>query len=212
MSLEDYLDRDDVPANLKEAIKRILTEYKKTEAELNVILKESRQRQAEVSAMLEASRAVLEYHKFDDAARSIFDSCKNLIGATAGYVALLSEDGTENELLFLESGGLSCTVDPSLPMPIRGLRAEAYRTGKTVYDNAFSNSEWMKYIPKGHVDLENVIFAPLIINEKVVGLLGLANKEGGFLDDDARIVSAFGDLPSCCHFTPKLPHLFAIYQ
>ena len=203
MSLEDYLDRDDVPANLKEAIKRILTEYKKTEAELNVILKESRQRQAEVSAMLEASRAVLEYHKFDDAARSIFDSCKNLIGATAGYVALLSEDGTENELLFLESGGLSCTVDPSLPMPIRGLRAEAYRTGKTVYDNAFSNSEWMKYIPKGHVDLENVIFAPLIINEKVVGLLGLANKEGGFTDNDAKMATAFSELAAVALYNSR---------
>ena len=49
--------------------------------------------------------------------------------------------GEENEVLFLEFGGLPCDVDPELPMPIRGLRAEAYRLKKAVYHNDFMNSE-----------------------------------------------------------------------
>ena len=36
--------------------------------------------------------------------------------------------------------------------------------------------------------------APLRIREKIVGLLGLANKQDGFTDDDLRIASAFGEL------------------
>ncbi|MFX1519953.1 MAG: PAS domain S-box protein [Promethearchaeota archaeon] len=171
-----------------------ITERKQAEDELYNALKESQQRQSEISALLEGSRAVLEYHKLDDAARSIFDSCKNLIGATAGYVALLSEDGTENEVLFLDSGGRPCSVDPSLLMPIRGLRAEAYRIRKAVYHNNFSNSEWMKYMPAGHVTLDNVLFVPLVIKENAVGLLGLANKPGGFTENDVRMASAFGEL------------------
>ncbi|MFX1521022.1 MAG: PAS domain S-box protein, partial [Promethearchaeota archaeon] len=171
-----------------------ITEHKKAEEELNNALKESQKRQAEVSALLESSRVVLECHKFEDAARFIFDSCKNLVGATAGYVALLSEDRTENELQFLDSGELPCTVDPSLPMPIRGLRAEAYRTGKAVYENDFSNSEWIKYMPEGHARLNNVMFAPLKIKGKAVGLLGLANKPEGFNEHDARMASAFSEL------------------
>lgn len=59
---------------------------------------ESQLRQAEIPALLEGARAVLAYREFKDSARSIFDSCKNLIGATAGYVALLSKDGAENEV------------------------------------------------------------------------------------------------------------------
>ncbi len=157
-------------------------------------LEESRQRQLEISALLESSRAVLEYRAFEDAARAIFNSCKNLIGATAGYVALLAEDGTENEVLFLDSGGLSCTVDPTLTMPIRALREEAYRTGRAVYHNDFSKSEWVKYMPEGHVSLDNVLFAPLVIEGKAVGLLGIANKPGGFTENDARMASAFGEL------------------
>lgn len=158
------------------------------------MLQEARRREAEVSALLEGSRAVLEHREFQDAARAIFDSCKGLVGATSGYVALLSKEGTENEVLFLDSGGLPCTVDPSLPMPIRGLREKAYRTGKAVYHNDFSEAPWAGFLPEGHVRLENVLFAPLMVGRKAVGLLGVANKPGGFSQRDARMASAFGEL------------------
>lgn len=173
---------------------RDVTQRKQAEEALRSTLKTSLQIQRESSALLEGSRAILEYHEFKDAAHAIFNSCKNLIGATAGYVALLKKDEINNELLFLDAGGLPCTVDPALPMPIRGLREVVYRTGKTAYRNDFSGGEWVKYLPPGHVSLDNVLFAPLIIAGKAVGLLGLANKPGGFTENDARLASNFGDL------------------
>jgi PAS domain S-box-containing protein len=157
-------------------------------------LAESHRRQAQMSGLLRASRAVLEYHDFNVAARTIFDAAKELTGATAGYVALLAPDGTENEVLFLDSGGHPCSVDPSLPMPIRGLRAEAYRTGKAVFDNDFATSRWMKFMPAGHSPLHCVMFAPLVLDGKVAGLLGLANKPGGFVAEDAQLATGLGEL------------------
>jgi diguanylate cyclase (GGDEF)-like protein/PAS domain S-box-containing protein len=168
-------------------------ERKQAEEALRHALAESQQRQAETSALLTVSRAILEYREFKDAAQSIFDTCKNLIGATAGYVALLSADETRNELLFLEAGGRPCIVDRKLPMPIRGLRETAYRTKKTVFENDFPASEWWKLMPKGHVTLDNVLFAPMVFEGKAVGLLGLANKPGGFTENDARVATAFGE-------------------
>ena len=150
-------------------------------------------KERELSALLEGSRAVLRYRDFATCARAIFDSCKNLIGAQSGYVALLSKDGSENELVFLDSGGLPCTVPHSLPMPIRGLRAEAYCKGKTVYDNHFPKSRWVNFLPEGHVKLDNVLFAPLILEGRTVGLLGLANKDGGFDRKDAGLATAFSE-------------------
>ena len=155
---------------------------------------DSKLRAAETAALVAASRAILENRLFKDAAQAVFNSCKNLIGARAGYVALLTADGSENEVVFLDPGGMECNVDPSLPMPIRGLRAEAYRSGKAVFENDFARSPWLQFMPRGHAHLENVLFAPLIIAGKVVGLLGLANKAGGFTDHDARLASAFGEL------------------
>lgn len=147
-------------------------------------------------ALSSASKSVLKLEDFNTTARSIFDSCKELIGATAGYVALLSEDGMENEVLFLDAGGLPCTVDPSLPMPIRGLRGIAYEEGKVVYDNNFLKSKWQKFMPKGHAPLDNVLFAPLTVKGEVKGLVGLANKEGPFTEEDAKTVKSFAEIAS----------------
>ncbi len=154
----------------------------------------SQSHEAEVLALLEGAKAVLEQRKFNETAQLIFNYCKNLIGATAGYVALLSKDGNQNEVLFLDSGGKECFVDPNLPMPIRGLRKTVYKYGKTIYNNSFAESKWVRFLPEGHMRLENVLFSPLLIKKNVVGLIGLANKPGGFTDNDIRLSTAFGEL------------------
>jgi len=166
-----------------------------TEADLKEALAEADRRQKETLVLLEAARAVMAYEHFAEAAREIFDHCREVIGASAGYVSLLNEAGTENELVFLDAGGLPCTVDLDLPMPIRGLRAEGYETGQVVYDNNFSKSTHVRFLPKGHMTLENVLFAPLKTPEgKVVGLLGLSNKPGGFTEYDAHLAVGFAEI------------------
>lgn len=148
----------------------------------------------EVAALLRASRAVLQAESFEITARKLFDEACRVTGARSGYVALLNEAGDENEVLFLEAGGLPCEVDPKLPMPIRGLREVAYRENRVVYDNAFMNSEWVAFMPGGHVELRNVLFAPLVIDGRTRGIMGLANKDGAFDRSDAELAGALGEL------------------
>jgi transcriptional regulator with GAF, ATPase, and Fis domain len=157
-------------------------------------LQEASLREKELQAIMRGARAVLDQKGFAESARAIFDYCKDLIGATSGYVALLNDSGEENEVLFLEAGGLPCDVDPELPMPIRGLRAEAYQSNRAVYHNDFMHSEWIAFMPPGHVVLKNVLFAPLVLEDKTVGIIGLANKSGDFDDNDARMAAGFGEL------------------
>ncbi len=147
----------------------------------------------EVQGILNGSRAVLKNMPFEITARIIFDEVQNIIHFKAGYIALLSTDGKNNEVLFLEAGGGDCLVDPNLPMPIRGLRAKSYQTGEAVYHNEFMQSKYIKFLPKGHVKLQNVMFAPLVIDDKVVGIMGLANKPTPFTSRDAEIASYFGE-------------------
>ena len=180
-----------------------ITDRKQAEDSLCHALEKSHQQAREVSALLDSTRAVLQYSEFKNSAKSIFNSCKNLIGAKAGYVALLTKDGSENELLHLDAGGLACTVDPALPMPIRGLREKAYRLRKTIYDNHFSQSAWVALLPEGHVKLDNVLFSPLVIDERAVGLIGLANKPEGFTEHDARIASGFAKFASVALFNSR---------
>lgn len=147
----------------------------------------------DLESMMQATRAILEFESFEKSARIIFDEARKLTKAKAGYIALLSENGDENEVLFLEAGGDDCTVDPKLPMPIRGLRADAYNLHKAVYHNDFMNSEHVKFMPAGHVVMTNVMFSPLIVDGKVVGVMGLANKPMDFTPHDAKIATAYGE-------------------
>jgi GAF domain-containing protein len=150
--------------------------------------------QDKLNAVIRSARAILERGTFEETARVIFDQCRALTGAQSGYVALLTGDGQENEVLFLDAGGLPCTVDPDLPMPIRGLRALAYETHKPVYDNDFMNSRYMRFMPEGHVAMRNVLFAPLNLDGRTVGIIGIANKPSDFTDEDADTAALLGEL------------------
>ncbi|MFH1137286.1 MAG: PAS domain S-box protein [Pseudomonadota bacterium] len=169
-----------------------ITARKQAEEALEQAFLESERRTRELQFLLEGSKAILEGGDFNPIARRIFEAAREMTGARSGYVALLSANGEENEVLFLESGGLRCTVDPYLPMPVRGLRGEAYRTGRGVYDNDFMGGPWAGFMPAGHVVLRNVLFAPLNIDGRTAGIMGLANKPGDFTDDDLRMAEAFG--------------------
>jgi GAF domain-containing protein len=153
-----------------------------------------RRLQKELDAFRAASHKILTQRPFAETARAIFDFCRAITGACSGYVALLSEDGSENEVLFLEAGNLPCSVNPDLPMPIRGLREMAYINNRVVYDNDFMNSKWVGFLPGGHVPMRNVMFAPLVIEERTVGIIGLANKDGDFSEEDARSAAMLGEL------------------
>ncbi|KKM16506.1 hypothetical protein LCGC14_1685160, partial [marine sediment metagenome] len=164
-----------------------ITERKKAE-------KEIQQRNKEISALFEASRTILEYNDFDKSTRAIFGSCAKILGVTVGYIALLPSDQLENQKVFINPGGLEYTVEPNFPIPLRGIRSEVIQYKKTLYHNDIHNSDWAKFLPKGHISLKNVMVAPLIVKNEVQGLLGLANRDGDFNDDDARLATAFAEL------------------
>ena len=177
--------------------KRFLAEQalrEQAEQERDNAMAEARWSGRKLTALLASSQAAKMGDTFLETAQTIFYDCSELIGFTAGYVALLSPNGEENEVLFLEAGGRDCDVDQSLPMPVRGLRGVAYSTNKAVYDNDFMRSEWIRFMPPGHVTLDNVMFAPLVINNKTVGVMGMANKPGGFTDDDAELATTFAEI------------------
>ncbi len=166
------------------------------EEELAAALAQARRRTEEISALLTASRAVLEQRSFRLAAKAIFDSCKTLMGAAAGFVALSAPGESTYDLVYFDPGELRCTVDVHLPMPIRGLRAEAYRTRRPVVANDFASSPWKELLPPGHVGLDNVLVAPLVVGDEVMGVLGLSNRPGGFGDNEIRLASAFAEMAS----------------
>lgn len=171
-----------------------ISDRKRAEEAMLKALAEAQQREAEILALFEGTRSVLKYQGFKEASKEMFHSCMNLVGATSGYILLMEDNNQYYEVPFIELGGQTCTINLPIPLPVQGIHAQVCKSGKAVYHNDFENSEWQKFIPKGHIRIDNALFAPMQIDNKVVGLLALGNKPGGFSKNDVRIISIFCEL------------------
>jgi len=173
------------------------------QAALSRALEDARQRQAQVSALLRGSRVILESRDFKEAAPSIFDACKTLLGAGGGYISLLTEDEPRSQVVFQDLGRLPGVVDLALVTLLSDLRDQALRSGQVILENTLAESATNPPLPSGRPCLENVLFAPLIVRGFVVGLMGLVNKPGGFTDDDCRLAMAFAELVAIALFNNR---------
>ncbi len=148
----------------------------------------------ETDVFIRTTEKVLQSPSFDTAASVVFHACQNLLDAQSGYVALLNTNTNFNEIVFLQTGAWNCSIDRSLSMPVCGLCEKAYAAGKPVFENNFIESSWKSLLPYGHIPLHNVLFVPLVLDGRVEGLTGYANKKGSFTEQDARIASAFSSI------------------
>ena len=74
-----------------------------------------------------------------------------------------------------------------------GLWGKALNKKKTLYQNG------NLHFPDGHISLQNAIAAPLVINNKLIGQIALANKQGGFNENDKKSINNL-----CDYITPLL--------
>jgi signal transduction histidine kinase len=158
------------------------------------VLERARQRETEVAALLTAARAVLEVREFSAAARVILAASRNAVGAEAGYIALIHDRGAESDGLYLDGDGRLRRGEPSLAGLFAGLRSGAYQLDRTVYFNQLDRAAWSAILPAVQMATRNVLLAPLKLGERTIGLLGLADKPGGFSDADTRLATGFAEL------------------
>jgi len=188
---QDYLVKGQVDGALLARSMRYAIERKRTEKELVEALEESQQRQKEVMALFEGTRSVLKYKNFEDSASSIYQICKNLIGASGGYLSLQTQNGVVG-LLFTESQKFVCGKFPSIISSFFELHKHPWEIKNPVYKNNIY--KWQQVMPEGDLYIENILIAPMVIEKKAVGLFGFINKLGKFDENDARVASAFGEV------------------
>jgi PAS domain S-box-containing protein len=74
------------------------------------------------------------------------------------------------------------------------LMGEVVRRRKTIIINDFSNkSSYTKGTPEGHVQLKRFMSVPIILDNKIIGVIGVANKESDYNDMDSRQLSLMMD-------------------
>ncbi len=173
-----------------------ITERKRSEKAFNEVIRHLKRSHAQTQALLKGTKALLENRDFQKSLRDLYFAGRDLIGATSGFVVLVSGDGSQREFLLFDKEGLEFKDDVQSGVPIEGIFAQTCESGKVVFDNNFSQSESAKLFPEEIRRLDNILCAPLVIKGETVGLLGFANRPEGFNSNDGVLAEAFAELAS----------------
>lgn len=175
------------------AIGRDVSERRRADEALRNVIRETNERREEITALLESTRFVLENTDFAVAAREVFDLCRKLIGARAGFLALIDRDGGAPQVLLAEPADSRRAFEFVAARPDVMSAERSFLAGRASYDNAFDAGP---EAAESGFPVESMLLAPLVDDGSVTGLMGLANKPGGFSSRDALMASAFGEIAS----------------
>jgi PAS domain S-box-containing protein len=65
--------------------------------------------------------------------------------------------------------------------------------GRSVAENKLLVSNSPRNVPKGHLPIKKILVVPITFHEEVIGQIALANKPGGYNDDDIKLIEEITD-------------------
>ena len=166
------------------ALIRDITERKRDEEDLAL----HRTQLEAVNALLGRT---LECDTKEAVARICLRKAKELTGSQFGFVGDLNEDGCFDVLSISKAGWDNCRMDADSAakairgMELRGIAARVFQSGQTQIVNGLPTNPDRLELPPGHPALTDFLGVPLRRGDKTVGMIGLANKPGGYDETDA---------------------------
>ena len=114
-----------------------------------------------------------------------------LTGSEYGYLASVSEDGNLlNMFAWNEKANIDCKVQSktqTYPVKDTGLWGEAVRQQKPIITNNYDAPNMLKKgLPEGHVKMKNHMNIPVFDGNKIIFLIGVANKPADYDEIDIK--------------------------
>ena len=145
---------------------------------------ETRARLAETESLQRTTSALLERLSLDEVLEIVCSEACRLTGASGSAILLLQE-----------GDWLQVTISTGSPSPVlERLPAAGSLAGMAVRQG----KPYLTYSPEQDIqayhrnpDLKSLLVIPLRVKEIYIGVLDVVNKEGGFSEDDIRIMTLF---------------------
>lgn len=160
---------------------------------------ERRRAEEELRRNLEQQKALLEVYQNMPSAQVheviafVVDRCVHLTGSAIGFVGLVSDDDMFMEAhIWSEKAMENCPINKPLAFPISdaGLWAESIRQRKAIIVNEYKEPNPLKKgYPKGHLELTRFMGVPVVDNDRVVAVVGVANKSEHYAESDQFKIS-----------------------
>ena len=126
------------------------------------------------------------------------EACLKIVGSVTeskfGFINELNEQGLLNVIAISDMGGdddsRTISSRPLQNFPVQGLYGSVIRTGKSLLTNCPESHPDSIGVPKGHPQLTAFLGVPFLWDGKVMGMIGVANREGGYRPEDKDILEA----------------------
>jgi PAS domain S-box-containing protein len=155
-------------------------------------------------AVAEVSKPLLEESLDpEELSTLILHKALETTGSPYGYVSSLDiHNGKQTAHRITASRGMESRVNGS-SMPFfkaddsglfNGLHGHSLNTGSSFYTNAPDNHPAAGGIPDGHIPIRSYLSVPVIIGNRPMGQIAVANKAAGYQETDIDIVNRFAEL------------------
>jgi signal transduction histidine kinase len=161
--------------------------------QLSNAMKIIEKREKEISLILKATSAAQKQKDYQKAVEEIYNACKELNDAKHGFVALKKD--SEHIFLVEDIGKKDFDIKISTLSPIKSLINAVYEKRYSLYENKL-NSEDTLQPPEHFIGMYNILIAPIIIEDNLIGLFSFYNKKTGFNDRDVYWATAFSEIAS----------------
>ncbi|HNR12617.1 MAG TPA: PAS domain-containing protein [Thermodesulfobacteriota bacterium] len=122
---------------------------------------------------------------------------EKLTGSTLGFIAEISPDGHLHDIAISEPGRVGCTMldeighrCPPGRFNLQGLFKQALIDGVSLLTNSPSFHPDSIGVPEGHPHLDSFLGVPLIHGGRIIGMIAVGNREGGYRAEDQEALEA----------------------
>jgi signal transduction histidine kinase len=149
---------------------------------------ETRERLAESQRLQWVTAALLQRLSLEEVFEIVRREARHLTGATGDGIYLLEEEA------WLREASDDAQLDPRAKrIPVAGTyTGEAVRSGKPMLVNAYVGAAVEARAPT--LTTESLLAVPLQVEGTIIGALNVANKPGGFTEDDVRILGHLAEV------------------
>ncbi|MFH1338688.1 MAG: diguanylate cyclase [Candidatus Omnitrophota bacterium] len=152
------------------------------------------------NAVLDAINKIFEEALVRETEKDVAEVClsvaEKLTGSKFGFIGEINEAGRFDTMAMSDPGWEACKIPKTnavrmiTNMEIRGIWGKVIKEEKSVIVNDPASEPCSVGTPEGHPKITAFLGAPLKRGGKVFGMIGLANKEGGYNPLDRESVEA----------------------
>jgi len=116
--------------------------------------------------------------------KTCLNVAQEITGSQIGLIGKIDQDGFLRNVSFSDPEWFSCRVPEDIK--IRGIYKKMLLDGKSFFTNIPVFYPESIGLPEGHPPLKAFLGAPLTYHGKTIGMIGLANREDGYREEDVE--------------------------